>query len=386
MQNFSLGRFVLVHALISGMLSASFPAFAHGSSMPIASLHAVALMAPAPITEEEDLAETLAVFNNWLENGLPAKREVIADINGDSVADELIRSPGTLASASGYATIQSGETGETLLTLRPRPNERLFGLRAFVTDDMNGDGVPEIVVVTGLPGTEKGSLVVLSGANGVRLGAANESDSTPGFTIEITGDFNGDAIVNSSDIALMTAAIAGTVPLNTGDLARYDLDGDGVITSIDLAFAVERAQQEPGTGGPISAGIAAAWLSWGCWTGMISVAIQILGLLASAVACGALTGGTGGAAAIACYLALACQIVAIILTIGVTLADCLDAGDPILTIVQDIAELAAGLCGSGAFVLGTWGRILQGLRRLIAGINYDSIPVDALPSAGSGIA
>ncbi|MBX3356779.1 MAG: hypothetical protein KF724_13885 [Phycisphaeraceae bacterium] len=374
MQNFSLGRFVLVHALIAGILSLGFPATARGSCAAASATVAgsvivvAAIATPVPTPEEEELAEALAGLIDLLENGLPAKREIIADINGDDIADEVIRSPGTIAAADGFIEVRSGTTGSLIFTLLPRPNERLFGFRAFTPGDINGDGAPEIVVATAIADLEKGALVVFSGATGIRLGAAIESEAPQGFTVEIYGDISNDAAVAWPDIELMASAVNGSQSLSSSELVRYDLDGDGVVSSIDFAIMLERAQQEPGvgTGVSVAAGIAAiaAVGGWRCYLKLAVIALQILAIIAVAVGCAPLV----GPAWYACVVALGCQIVALINQIGAVLAQCLGAQDPALEALELLAAIAGAFCAGGAGLLQQWPNLLRLLRQLTVSI------------------
>ena len=74
--------------------------------------------------------------------------------------------------------------------------------------------------------------ITYSYAGDTTFSAATNSSTT--LTVKITGDVNGDGVVNCADLAIIKAAF-GTKTGQAGFDPRADVNGDGVINVLDLA-------------------------------------------------------------------------------------------------------------------------------------------------------
>jgi hypothetical protein len=117
----------------------------------------------------------------------------------------------------GAAYTFNGSTGQLLRTLKPsvRQNFARFGASVFASDDITGDGKPDIVVgapdqnVNGF--THAGEVFVFNGGTGrvfqSLTSASPQSGARFGLAVS-SADFNGDgkntAIVGTPDQSLVT--------------------------------------------------------------------------------------------------------------------------------------------------------------------------------------
>ena len=132
----------------------------------------------------------------------------VGDVNGDGVPDVLVGAPRQNVGPGNYwqgrAFVFSGADGSPLHTLNNpgAPSRAEFGYAVAGAGDVNGDGVPDLLV--GAPGQnvgviiEQGQAFVFSGADGSRLHTLN--DPTPqrmarfGSDVAGVGDVNGDGV------------------------------------------------------------------------------------------------------------------------------------------------------------------------------------------------
>jgi hypothetical protein len=131
---------------------------------------------------------------------------VAGDVNGDGVPDLLVGAPSQQVGGNrdqGQAFVLSGADGSHLLTLDdPTPHALAgFGYAVAGAGDVNGDGTPDLLVgASGNVGGNvgQGQAFVLSGANGSHL--LTLDDPTPqvgagfGTTVAVAGDVNGDGV------------------------------------------------------------------------------------------------------------------------------------------------------------------------------------------------
>jgi hypothetical protein len=207
-----------------------------------------------------------------------------ADVNGDGVEDQVIGAPYTLASQPGPAgrvTVLDGVDGSDVWTAEAPGT---FGSALALGPDLDGDGVHELAV--GAPGgvslgAAPGDAFVLDGATGLIL--ASVSGIAPsevfGSSVALTDDLDGDGapevVVAAQEsqrayvFALPGLDLVFELPLGPGVGARQlatpgDLDGDGQPELVTGAQGLARAWhglQRPGppaldASGPLVSGSA----------------------------------------------------------------------------------------------------------------------------------
>ena len=131
----------------------------------------------------------------------------VSDVNGDTVPDVVVGTPGQSVAASdnqGQAFVFSGAEGTVLLTLNtPTPHWwASFGDAVAGVGDVNGDGVPDVVVgawgQTVAGNVWQGQAFVFSGAEGSLLLTLNtptpQAGARFGVAVAGIGDVNGDTV------------------------------------------------------------------------------------------------------------------------------------------------------------------------------------------------
>ncbi len=117
------------------------------------------------------------------------------DVNGDGVPDVISGAPGQ-ADDIGHAYVYSGATGTTIARLRGHRHGDAFGDAVAGAGDVNGDGVPDLLV--GAPGNGKtpGHAYVISGRTHrvIRVLTAHRRGDLFGDGTARAGDLDGDGV------------------------------------------------------------------------------------------------------------------------------------------------------------------------------------------------
>ncbi len=192
------------------------------------------------------------------EQGLGSAILGAGDLNGDGVPDIAVGAPND-DFAIGTAFVYSGAKGSTLYQVFPLELRGFFGGALASAGDLDGDGVPDLIV--GAPFTSRkeaygvGSVLVFSGATGKLLFnfVGEEGGTYMGWSVAGVGDIDQDGV---PDLAIGTpfASVGNVIGVGrvdirsgaTGDLLYQiegqqsgdflgwavasigDLDGDGI--------------------------------------------------------------------------------------------------------------------------------------------------------------
>jgi hypothetical protein len=135
------------------------------------------------------------------------------DVNGDGVPDLLVGAPGNGANA-GHAYVISGRTLRVICTLSARRAGDEFGDGVASTDDLNGDGVPDLIVGASGANPGHGAAYVYSGRTCkllFRIRGERGNVAFGQFFVAGVGDVNGDGVpdVYVGDYASNNAGPAG---------------------------------------------------------------------------------------------------------------------------------------------------------------------------------
>lgn len=306
------------------------------------------------------------------------------DFTGDGILDELTINPGIFHEPDGWIFLRNGATGGRIYRLESAPTELGFGEYVGTLNDMNGDNLRELIVLTGIPiaGTTQARVVarIHSGHNGSLLGAVKAAVPSLSISeeVEVAGDINGDGVVNSEDI-VQTAAAVGQIP----EAGRDDLDVDGEVTAVDVMLVSARAQIDQQ--GALSAAIQAAIVNvntngtgfvaitggpgagqwqggFHCWWSAGALAVNAALLISGALACGAST--LAPPAAIACIIAWCCAWANFLAELMTWAIECWGGQFP--PGLQEALEVISDLtnwCGAGANAIGAWGTVLEKIKR-----------------------
>ncbi|GMU84018.1 MAG: hypothetical protein AMXMBFR47_38880 [Planctomycetota bacterium] len=146
----------------------------------------------------------------------------VGDVSGDGIPDFVVGAP--VATGRGRVTVHSGVDGSVMRTLLGEQNGDVFGYRAVGGGDLNGDGVPDLLISAArrdATGVDAGRAYVYSGADGTLLCFVDGEDGGDnlGSSLAFTGDLNGDG---RSEF-IVGADNAG--PATTGRAYLYSYDG-----------------------------------------------------------------------------------------------------------------------------------------------------------------
>jgi hypothetical protein len=117
------------------------------------------------------------------------------DVNGDRVPDVISGAPGQ-ATDVGHAYVYSGATGKVIVRLRGHHHGDAFGAAVSGAGDVNGDGVPDLLVGAPGSGTAAGRAYVISGTTHrvIRVLSAHRRGDLFGDGTAHIADQNGDGV------------------------------------------------------------------------------------------------------------------------------------------------------------------------------------------------
>ncbi len=160
------------------------------------------------------------------------------DLNGDGVRELLILAPGygfECPDAWGAAFVLDGGT-RTSLRVHAGPEGEHYALDAAVGNDRNADGRRDYEVFSVLhasDGWEIAVKAVYCGATGDQIAHFQMPVVSPEDLVPL-GDVNIDGAIDGSDVAQIIGVLG-----ETGDGLLEDLSGDELVECADLAIAIE---------------------------------------------------------------------------------------------------------------------------------------------------
>lgn len=143
----------------------------------------------------------------------------VGDLTGDGVPDLLIGAPDESSPAgvanAGWAFLVSGSTGQDVFSLHGNADTRHLGFAVAGCNDLDGDGVGELLI--GAPGLglvlgSKAKVLVVSGATGATLRVLNSPSDALRFGWSIVAlDLDGDGLDDQ---------VVGAPPASPGPSAK----------------------------------------------------------------------------------------------------------------------------------------------------------------------
>jgi hypothetical protein len=199
------------------------------------------------ITSRAQTTPIMPTFFARRDYSAPAAQSIqVADVNGDGIPDIVVNG----------VTVIDVMLGNGDGTFRPGPSSKtaVFGISNFALADLNGDGTPDLVVVGDLYNGAAGGIGVSFGNRDgtFSLGTFYQAGSGATMIGIVIGDFTGDGVldivaVGNGGVWLFTGqgggtfdpgALAASLSASPSNLAAADLNGDN---KLDLVMALQGA-------------------------------------------------------------------------------------------------------------------------------------------------
>jgi FG-GAP repeat len=163
-----------------------------------------------------------ALYAQWAYSRFGHSVAPCGDINGDNVPDFIVGAPGNVnnweppAVVPGFAYVFSGSNGAMIHNWTGPFVGSHFGAAVVSPGDVNGDGVPDIVVSA--PGLGAVTLSVFSGATGAQIGSFTDPFGYFdwfGTVLRPLGDVDGDAVGDFAALGAWVDVFSGatTTPI-----------------------------------------------------------------------------------------------------------------------------------------------------------------------------
>ncbi len=131
----------------------------------------------------------------------------LSDANGDGVTDFAVARP-FKGNFRGGVTVYSGADGSEIWSFCETEPSAITGFSLGIIDDINGDGVDEVVAGAPFAFQDITQVYVFSGADGAILHIFLDlvAESSFGYALATQGDFNGDGV---EDLVFSATSVAG---------------------------------------------------------------------------------------------------------------------------------------------------------------------------------